>query len=194
MNDIKYKVYKYIFPNGKVYIGCTHYDLAERRDCGYRHNPTLKTAMREFGWRNIKKVIIQDNLDRDTAFALEIATIANLNATDPEIGYNISLGGIAAFEGRKHTQESKDKIRNSRIGKTASPESRERMKEAHKAERIAVTGTDADGNTKFYESLTEAADDVGGYKSNITRACKSGSPYKDIMWAFYERGCSRCDI
>ena len=183
-----YKVYKYIFPNGKVYIGCTHQDLAERRDSGYRHNPTLKTAMREFGWRNIQKVVVQDGLDKETAFQLEIATIANLDATDPNKGYNISLGGTAAFQGRKHTEESKRKISESHKGISPSPESRERMKEAHKAERISVVGTNLNGTSVIYESLADAAEAVGGYKTNISRACKSGSPYKDMMWAFYERG------
>lgn len=183
-----YKVYKYLFPNGKVYVGCTHYNLAERRDCGYRHNPTLKSALREFGWRNIQKVIVQDNLDKESAFRLERATIAELNATDPKNGYNISPGGLATFQGRAHTEESKRKISESHEGIIPSPESRERMREAHKDERVAVVGTDLNGNTTVYESLGAAAAAVSGYKSNISRACNSGNPYKDIVWAFYERG------
>lgn len=39
---------------------------------------------------------------------------------------------------------------------------------------------------KKYESLTEAAEDVNGHKSNISRACADGRQYKGFTWRFAE--------
>lgn len=64
----RYKVYKYTFPNGKIYIGVTSLSLAERRDNGYNHNKALKAAIREYGWRGFLKEIMYDNLTEEDAF------------------------------------------------------------------------------------------------------------------------------
>lgn len=80
---MSYSVYKYSFPDGKVYIGMTHVSLAERRDNGYNHNKPLKEAMRMCGWGAIKKTILADNLTQEEAYAREIDEIARHDATNP---------------------------------------------------------------------------------------------------------------
>lgn len=52
-------VYKLIFPNGKFYFGSTH-DIKERwrgNGDGYR-DMAVYSAIKEFGWENIKKEIV----------------------------------------------------------------------------------------------------------------------------------------
>jgi hypothetical protein len=181
-----YKVYEYIFPDGKVYVGCTSMELAERRDSGYRHNPQLKEAMRTVGWRNIKKVIVQDGLSEADALALEEKTIRELDATNRKKGYNISFGGRSTFKGLRHTDATKQRISQAHKGSIATDQARANMRMAHKAERIPVCAVDENGRSIDYESLGDAALAVGGYKSNIKRAAQSGKPYKGMVWQLSE--------
>ena len=186
----EYKVYMYKFPNGKIYIGATSMDLADRRDCGYNHNKPLKSAMREYGWKNIEKVILADGLSESEAFELEREYIEKLRSTDENVGYNISLGGKSTFAGLKHTDESKKRMSDLYLGRTFSDETLERMKEAHTPERKPVfLVTPNKAIERRFDSLADAADYVSGFKSNISRACKNGKPYKGFYWRFAnERG------
>lgn len=60
--EYKYKqfLYKMVFPNGMVYIGCTH-SIKERwawHGCHYKGCKTVYAAIQEFGWENIEKKVI----------------------------------------------------------------------------------------------------------------------------------------
>lgn len=180
-----YKVYRYTFPNGKIYIGVTSLSLAERRDNGYNHNKALKAAIKEYGWRGFSKEIIYDNLTEEDAFRKEVETIAKFNATNPLVGYNISHGGNATFSGLKHTNESKEKISKINTGRKFSDESLERMRESHAKERKPVICLDKNRLVvSKYGSLFEAATAISGHKSNISRACATGRSYKGYFWQF----------
>lgn len=53
-------LYKLLFPNGKVYIGCTH-NIKQRwagNGAHYAQIPAVYEAIKEFGWDNIQKEII----------------------------------------------------------------------------------------------------------------------------------------
>lgn len=183
MND--YKVYQYIFPDGMIYIGMTSKSLQWRRDCGYGHNPRLREHVKKYGWKSVKTIILADDLTKGEACAKEIEYISKLDANNPEKGFNVSKGGIATYEGLKHTEEYKQKMSDMNKGKTFSPATMERLKVAHKGERKPVIqyGLAGDEIARF-ESLGEAAKAVNGYKSNISRACANNRPYKDCLWAF----------
>ena len=189
MTERKYKVYMYTFPDGKVYIGMTKNSVQERRDCGYQHNASLKKAIKECGWRQMAVDILGEYETEREAFEAERIMIAKHQATDPMHGYNISPGGKSTFQGLKHTQEYKDRISRLYKGKQFSPETLAKMKESHKKERKPVFQLDENGERlKRFDSLTAAADAVGGYASNITRACQSeGHLYKGFGWAFDNR-------
>ena len=84
--------------NGKIYIGKTEKTYLERweehkRNAKYGNISHLYNAMRKYG---IDKFIIIDIDSASTINELnnkEKYWIAKLHATDPEIGYNIALGG-----------------------------------------------------------------------------------------------------
>lgn len=187
MSERVYKVYKYAFPDGKVYIGMTSLTLAERRDCGYQHNPKLQEAMRMYGWAGFSHEILMDGLTEKEASEMEQKLIAEYEATDSSKGYNVSLGGKSTFKGLKHSEEHKQRMSEMYQGKQFSDEHLKHLKEAHAKERIAVKSIDVLGNIiKEYDSLTSAADDIGGHKTNVSRACKSGKPYKGVYWRYAE--------
>lgn len=55
----KRQVYKFTFPNGMVYIGCTTDVRSRWKSKGYAYKTMrVGSAIEEFGWENIKKEII----------------------------------------------------------------------------------------------------------------------------------------
>ena len=179
---MNYKVYKYTFPNGKIYIGVTSKPIQYRKDCGYQHNHALKTAMKECGWGNIKVTILADGLCQQDAFLCEEEEIRRNNATDPAVGYNISHGGKSTFKGLKHSEDYKRHMSDISKGKSFSEETLKRMSAAHEKEKIAVNRISDSGDTIAFNSLHDAAKGVCGYPTNIKRACDSGRQYKGFRW------------
>lgn len=182
-----YKIYKYTFPDGKIYIGMTSLSLEQRRDDGYNHNKPLKQALRQCGWQNLAKEILCDGLTKEQACELEKKIIAEMNATDSSVGYNVSFGGKETFAHLKHTEDHKRRMSEMYQGRVFSEQHMQHLKEAHSKERIAVESVDSQGKViKRYRSLGDAADDIRGHKSNISRACKSGKAYKAVYWQYAE--------
>ena len=183
-----YRIYKYTFPDGKIYIGVTKYTVRQRQYYGYQHNKALSEAIRNVGLSAIKVDILSEVDDRNAAYEEEKRMIALHKATDPSIGYNISKGGINTFEGLKHTEENRKKMSILYKGRRFFFFFLAKMRIAHAKERMPVVATDADGNVVAeYESLHHAADAVGGYPTNIARACKTpGKIYKGFLWEFAE--------
>lgn len=181
-----YKVYRYTFPDGKIYIGVTKNTIQYRKDCGYQHNQPLTNAIRSVGFKNVIVDILTETDDKNEAYEKEIYFIDKYKATDPTIGYNISYGGKDTFQGLKHTDAHKKKMSLLYTGKTFSKETIEKMLEAHKKEWKPVDSITENGTViNHYKNLADAAKDVGGYKSNISRACKNpGKPYKGLYWRF----------
>lgn len=181
-----YKVYKYTFPNGKVYIGMTSCKtLIERFWGGYKHNPRIQEEIARVGWNGFDKEILYDNLTQAEACELEKQTIREYDSTDPSKGYNVSFGGKETFAGLKHTAEHRQHMSELYKGKEFSKEHIENLKKSHAKERHPVESIDDQGNViKCYQSLGEAAEDVGGHKTNVTRACKSGRKYKGYLWRY----------
>lgn len=114
MNEEKrnYCVYKHTSPSNKIYIGITKNikNRWSRKGHGYKNNPYFINAINKYGWDNFKHEILFDKLTKNEACELEKTLIKEYNSTDRSIGYNISLGGEAFFEGCTHTKETKEKL------------------------------------------------------------------------------------
>ena len=149
--DTKMCVYKLVFPNNKIYVGQTTRTLKHRLN---GHIQCLK--------RNLKTPIYNSIEELDM---LESYYITKLNSiVDNKCGYNSDFGGNnklpskamidkcrKAKIGKKHTQETKDKMSKSskglkkksmseegklnislsKIGKKHSEETKLKMKEKH---------------------------------------------------------------
>ena len=122
-----WKLYKYTNKiNGLIYIGITSRSLEERwqKGNGYRTNPHLNNAIKKYGQDAFDRQVLVSNLTFEEAAQKEIETIAEYDATNPQIGYNIALGGTAPMWKRHHTEENRKKFsemhkgeRNSFFGK-----------------------------------------------------------------------------
>ena len=176
------KVYRYTFPDGKIYIGVTKNSIQYRKDCGYQHNKPLTCAIREAGWQNVRDDILAEADTSDEAFALEQRFIEEQNATDPSHGYNVSKGGKATFMGLKHSAEHRAHMSKILSGIRKSDETRRRCIKAHERESIGVIARNAKGEAKEFRSLHHAASEVGGHPTNVHRACNSGRIYKGYTW------------
>lgn len=180
-----YRVYKLTFPNGMIYIGMTKRTVKARVYAGYRHNSKLNAAVKQFGVKNIIKDVLEDNLTLQEADAKEIKYISAFDSTNPDIGYNISRGGIKAWEGLRHSEESRKKmsisgkgkhsgIHNANFGKKRSFEENELNRKAHKRFMHPVYQMDLAGNIiNTFESVSAAAHSVNTSTRNI-RMCLTG--------------------
>ena len=91
----KYKVYLLTFPSGKHYCGFTSQKLEKRWNYGkgYQKCPLVYKAILKYGWDNVEKKLIFSSDDRDEALQKEKDTIAELQLTNPDYGYNLHEGG-----------------------------------------------------------------------------------------------------
>lgn len=127
--------------NNKVYIGKTMKNFGDRWDChkaclrgNYHENKYLQNAWNKYGEENFEFIIIHDcknNEDLDTVNALEIAEI--LKHKKLGLAYNIANGGDGGLLLGKHlSEEAKRKIgeknRLNMTGRKHSDETKEKMR------------------------------------------------------------------
>ena len=160
------ELYRLDFASGKSYIGITE-KTAEHRFKGHRTSLRLGAkalvykAWRKYGEPKLTVLAIVEDCELS---ATEIRAIAIFKTLAPN-GYNLSMGGhlapskhpeVAAkisrsqmgnksFTGRKHTEETKAKMRASNhhksgmLGKKWSPEARDKIISALKGQKRPTT-------------------------------------------------------
>ncbi len=118
-----WKVYRFTFPDGKVYIGCTGQELKERcKRKNYHSGMPVHQAFLRFpkdSWK-LDVLSVWDN-EKD-GLAAEIAAIKYYDSTNPEKGYNLTKGGKGSL-GMSHSEESKRRISEFMKKRKVSPES-----------------------------------------------------------------------
>lgn len=92
-----WKVYIHTAPNGKRYVGITSQEKLYRRTGsngdGYKTQQLFWRAIQKYGWNNFTHEIVADNLTECDALKMEIELIEHYKTTNPNYGYNISVGG-----------------------------------------------------------------------------------------------------
>lgn len=125
--------------NNKKYIGITSKkDPNDRWENGngYKNNPYFTNAIKKNGWENFTHEILFNNLTKEEACVKEIELIEYYKTTQRKYGYNISKGGTAPMAGRKHTKITKKKMSENNgkywEGKHHSEESKQKISESKK--------------------------------------------------------------
>lgn len=120
-----YCVYKHTSPNGKIYVGITGQKPSRRwrNGNGYKKQQLFYRAIQKYGWDNIKHEILFENLSKEVAEQKEIELINKYRSTDINYGYNITTGG----ECYEHSEETKRKLSEMRIGLKYSLETKQKM-------------------------------------------------------------------
>lgn len=142
IEDKKYTVYRHITPSGKVYIGITGQKPEKRwqNGNGYKDNEHFYRAILKYGWENIKhEIICQAPMSAAQAGAVEKSFIHLYDSTNPDKGYNHTIGGEYGTLGMHHSVESRKKMSKSHKGKTSprkgvhlSAETRRKLSKSHK--------------------------------------------------------------
>jgi len=122
--------------NGIIYVGQNKNNNKYYLGSGDK----IRAAIKKYGKENFKKEILEECKNLETLNEREIYWIDKLKATDKSIGYNIDPGGsdpqrfgdLNGMFGRKHSRETKEKMRQKAIGRKASRESRKKMSDSRK--------------------------------------------------------------
>lgn len=170
-----YTVYLHVNKlNGKKYFGQTCQNPTTRwgRGSTYKNSKHLYRAIMRYGWTNFHHFIIDDKLTKEEADTLEIKLIQAYDTI--RTGYNICQGGVGAMMCRKHSVETKKKLREYRKTQVFSKESQKIKAETmlgFKYKHIEVTFHD--GNTRNYQLVSDIADELGFDKGHINK-CLNG--------------------
>lgn len=163
-----YTVYCHINrTNGKKYIGITKRPVEKRwqKGTGYNGNSIFRKAVNKYGWDNFDHEIIASNLTKQEAENFERLLIKELDTTNSELGYNVSLGGCA-MENRHHTEISKKKM-----SENHRPE---KYGDNPRAKKVVCEG-------KIFSCIAECADFYGVQKSTM-RSWVNGSHNMPPEW------------
>lgn len=129
-----HKIYEFVSPNGKRYIGYTGLPITSRLSChrsrlnnGWKH--PLYSAMKKYGFDNFEFNIVLKTLDRQEALSKEKELVKSLNTKYPN-GYNLSDGGEMSALGYKCTEEQIETRRKNCTIRMSNPREVERMKKS----------------------------------------------------------------
>ena len=124
--------------NGKQYIGATITKLNERWNrhvCDSlkeRDGQSLHSAIRKYGKENFTIEVLEEHPDENHVFnVLESKYITQYKTHGSQGGYNMTNGGDG-WLGMKHSEETKEILRQKSTGRIFSEEARAKISAAHK--------------------------------------------------------------
>ena len=122
--------------DGKRYVGLTRRKPEDRWGNGnnYKNSTHFRRAIEKYGWDNFDHEIYATNLTAEEASELEKELIAKYKTTDDRYGYNLDSGGSYT----KHSEITKDRIRQKIKGIKRSPETIEKMRKNAKGNKYSV--------------------------------------------------------
>lgn len=174
---MNYNVYIHICPNGKRYVGLTTQRLSRRwrNGKGYANNKHFTNAILKYGWDNIEHISYKVNTEQEM-FYLEKYLIAFYNTTNSLNGYNHSEGGEFSGSGCKwkYTEEQKTAKRgpnNPMYGKHHPLDVRKKISENQPCKQVVQYTLD-DQLVKVWRSMSDAANNLGLHKTNISACCR----------------------
>lgn len=153
MNTNGYCVYSHTNKvNGKIYIGLTRLNPEARwkNGTGYKKGTHFRNAIDKYGWDNFEHKIIKSNLTKSEAGYWEKYYISFYNSIDRRYGYNSSSGGEHGghvqteetrrkisqngyhdgMKGKKHSDDTKAKMSQSKIGHYVSDSLKDKMRKS----------------------------------------------------------------
>ena len=108
-----YKVYVLTFPDNRKYIGMTRQPIKRRWKANEYKSKAMKEAISTFGWDNVKKEIIAENLNLEQAGKLEVELIEKYKTLDRNYGFNTTRGGDTF---NIHSEQFLNELHNRMIG------------------------------------------------------------------------------
>lgn len=114
-----YTIYKLTSPSNKTYIGWTSRPLKKRlqdhmSEVRRGFDRPIQKALRKYPLEQWTQEVLLETMDYDESLASEVNYIKNFNTTNPDKGYNISIGGEYGATGVKRSDEYKANMREAK--------------------------------------------------------------------------------
>lgn len=126
--------------NGKIYVGQHKSSTVDEKYWG--SGKLIKYAIAKEGLENFSRQILEWCHNKQHLNEREIYWISTLSSENPQIGYNLTIGGEGATPGRKLSEAHRQKIsnackgnKNGNYGNHLSEDSKKRISEANKGEK-----------------------------------------------------------
>ena len=162
-----YKVYVHINKiNNKKYVGITKQNPRDRwRHDGVSYKTQIKfyRAIQKYGWDNFEHIILFENLTAKEAGLKEQELIKFFDSYNN--GYNADLGGSVT----NHSEATREKMRQSMLGKKHTQETKDKIKKSKIKDSLSVICIETN---KIYNSLADAEKATGIDKSSISKCCR----------------------
>ena len=179
-----YKVYMHRHKeNGKVYIGCTKKSLSKRFENGkgYVKCSRFWEAICKDGFDAFEHIVLCEGLTREEAHIMEEKLVDAYDAMNPEKGYNLRRGGVH----NTPCPEVGRKISLAKMNHEVTEETREKLRRFNGKKVLQRTMTGEP--IRVFDSLSEAAKAVGGFKSNIYAVCNGRkNSCKNYKWEYFK--------
>jgi group I intron endonuclease len=203
--------------NGKKYIGITSQNPKNRwKACGkgYRNNKHFWRAIQKYGWDNFKHEILLTNETFKYACAVEKILIKVYNTTNPQYGYNNTMGGQGTL-GLVVSKETREKISKTKrdnyikenhpnFNKHIPEKSKKKMSEAKRGKYDGknnpnarqIVQLDLNGNfIRCWDYMKQASEILSINKSCIRDCCaerqQTAGGYK---WMYSEQYFKKVEI
>lgn len=157
--------------NNKIYIGITCKKPKDRWRGGanYKHNIYFNNAILKYGWDNFEHIIFAEKLNKDKAQLMERMLIRLWKSNQRKHGYNLSSGGESSRVGCRHSEETRQKLREMNLGDNNPRRRLPKQKTANASKLKPVYCFDYDMS---FVSVQAAADYFNIEASNISKCCK----------------------
>ena len=220
---LDYKIYVHVNKvNGKIYIGQTKSENLNRRwntdGSGYKTNTHFWNAIQKYGWDNFNHVVLVEDLSLEEANLIEEELIKKYDSTNPKKGYNLRFGGnnssfseetinkfkeirkgtqrgeLNNFYGRRHSEETKQKLRENHLNRPAyfkghkhSTDSKKKISESKKGiplsdrtsnAKSVVQYSNENDCIKVWTCIMDAVRFFGGSTTSHIVACCKGKRNK----------------
>lgn len=172
-----YCVYKHIVPDGRYYIGLTS-NITNRWEHGGTHYKRVKlfySCIEEYGWDNIKHIILHDNLTLIEAQELERKYITE--AQSAGVSLNKNNGGSPGSR-QKRGVEARKRLSEGHRGlhyKRSSPTS---IRKDSKWQLVPVEIYKDGQLVGKFNNIHQAAREFGITRWSLMRSIRSGRPTK----------------
>lgn len=218
-----YKIYVHVNKvNGKIYIGQTKSENLNRRwntdGSGYKTNTHFWNAIQKYGWDNFNHVVLIEDLSLEEANLIEEELIKKYDSTNPKKGYNLRFGGnnssfseetinkfkeirkgtqrgeLNNFYGKRHSEETKQKLRENHLNRPAyfkghkhSTDSKKKISESKKGiplsdrtsnAKSVVQYSNENDCIKVWTCIMDAVRFFGGSTTSHIVACCKGKRNK----------------
>lgn len=179
--------------NGKKYVGQTifgdHPKRRWRNGTGYNNSWYFNSAIEKYGWDNFDHEVIASNLTKEEADNFEKLLIAKLNTYDRNVGYNLTLGGDGN-PGHYVSEETRNKMREARLGIKLSQETKDKIGAASKGRNVGRKHTEEE-----LEKMRTKRSDAPGKKSGVPKGTpKSEEAKRNIQEGSHKKQISQKNL